>query len=516
MELLDSLLLGFQSAIRPTILMYCFFGVFLGTVVGVLPGIGPLAAISLLLPITYHIEPTAAIVMLAGVYYGAEYGGSTASILLNLPGTAANAVTCLDGHPMAKNGRAGVALFIVTVASLFGGMSGVLAMILFSPAIVEIGLSFGPAEYFSLMVLGLVAASTISMGSPVKGLAMVVFGLLLGTVGTDINSGVPRFDFDLPEMMDGISMVALAMGLFGISEIANSIPLSRGSKITEKITLRSMLPSAKDYKDSAMPIVRGSLLGCFFGALPGTGASVASFVSYAVEKRVAKDPSIFGRGAIQGVSAPEASNNAAAQTAFIPTLTLGIPGSATMALMLGALIIHGIQPGPMLMAEHPEMFWGLIISFLIGNIILVILNIPLIGIWVSLLNIPYRFLYPAMLVFIMMGVYSVNNSTFDVFVIALIGLIGYLLAALEFEPAPLLLGFILGPLMEENLRRALLLSRGDMMTFIDRPISMWILVLTAAILIWTIVSVIRSLAQNKKPEGELHEDNVSVKNAEID
>lgn len=502
MDLLDSLILGFYSAMRPEILMYCFFGVFLGTVVGVLPGIGPLAAISLLLPITYHIEPTAAIVMLAGVYYGAEYGGSTASILLNLPGTAANAVTCLDGHPMAKQGRAGVALFMVTAASLVGGISGVVAMILFSPTIVEIGLSFGPAEYFSLMVLGLVAASTMSSGSPLKGLASVVLGLLLGTFGTDINSGIPRFDFNIPEMMDGISLVALAMGLFGISEIVNSIPLSRGSKITEKITLRSMLPKAKDYADSAMPIVRGSGIGGFFGALPGTGASVAAFVSYAVEKKVAKDPSIFGKGAIQGIAAPEAANNAAAQTAFIPTLTLGIPGSATMAMMLGALIIHGIQPGPMLMAEQPDLFWGLIISFLIGNIMLVILNIPLIGMWVRLLNIPYRYLYPAILVFIMMGVYSVNNNVFDVYLIAIVGFIGYGLMLLRFESAPLLLGFILGPLMEENLRRALLLSRGNLSTFIDRPISMWILVVTAVILAWTAISALRKFAQRKTLEHE--------------
>ncbi|AWB35393.1 tripartite tricarboxylate transporter permease [Orrella marina] len=502
MELLDSLIVGFYSAIRPEILMFCFFGVFLGTVVGVLPGIGPLAAISLLLPITYHIEPTAAIVMLAGVYYGAEYGGSTASILLNLPGTAANAVTCLDGHPMAKQGRAGVALFMTTIASLAGGITGVVAMILFSPAIVEIGLSFGPAEYFSLMVLGLIAASTLTSGSPAKGLAMVVLGLLLGTVGTDINSGIPRFDFNIPEMMDGISLVALAMGLFGISEIVSSITVSRGSKITEKITMRTMMPKKKDFKDSAMPIVRGAGLGGFFGALPGTGAAIASFVSYAVEKKVAKDPSIFGKGAIQGIAAPEAANNAAAQTAFIPTLTLGIPGSATMAMMLGALIIHGIQPGPMLMAEQPDLFWGLIISFLIGNFLLVILNIPLIGLWVSLLNIPYRLLYPAILVFIMMGVYSVHNNVFDIYLVALIGIVGYGLLILRFEPAPLLLGFILGPLMEENMRRALLLSRGDLATFIDRPISMWLLIISAAILGWSLISAIRKMAQRKTLERE--------------
>jgi putative tricarboxylic transport membrane protein len=492
METLDSLYIGLQAALQPNILLYCFIGVFLGTFIGVLPGIGPLAAISLLLPITYHIEPTAAIVMLAGVYYGAEYGGSTASILLNLPGTAANAVTCLDGHPMAKQGRAGVALFMTTIASLCGGMIGVFALILFSPSIVEIGLKFGPAEYFSLMILGLISASTLASGSPAKGMAMVVFGLLLGTIGTDINSGVPRFDFGIPEMMDGISLVGLAMGLFGISEIVNSITIKRDAKITEKITMRSMMPTKQDFKDSIKPMLRGSGIGGFFGALPGTGAAIASFISYAVEKKVAKDPSRFGKGAIEGITAPESANNAAAQTAFIPTLTLGIPGSATMAIMLGALIIHGIQPGPMLMAEQPTLFWGLIVSFFIGNIFLVILNIPLIGMWVSLLNIPYRILYPAILVFIMMGVYSVHNSTFDLYMVAIIGVIGYAMTLLRFEAAPLLLGFILGPLMEENLRRALLLSRGDMSTFIDRPISMWLLIISGLILAWSFYGSFRS------------------------
>ena len=492
METLDSLYIGLQAALQPNILLYCFIGVFLGTFIGVLPGIGPLAAISLLLPITYHIEPTAAIVMLAGVYYGAEYGGSTASILLNLPGTAANAVTCLDGHPMAKQGRAGVALFMTTIASLCGGMIGVFALILFSPSIVEIGLKFGPAEYFSLMILGLISASTLASGSPAKGMAMVVFGLLLGTIGTDINSGVPRFDFGISEMMDGISLVGLAMGLFGISEIVNSITIKRDAKITEKITMRSMMPTKQDVKDSIKPMLRGSGIGGFFGALPGTGAAIASFISYAVEKKIAKDPSRFGKGAIEGITAPESANNAAAQTAFIPTLTLGIPGSATMAIMLGALIIHGIQPGPMLMAEQPTLFWGLIVSFFIGNIFLVILNIPLIGMWVSLLNIPYRILYPAILVFIMMGVYSVHNSTFDLYMVAIIGVIGYAMTLLRFEAAPLLLGFILGPLMEENLRRALLLSRGDMSTFIDRPISMWLLIISGLILAWSFYGSFRS------------------------
>lgn len=502
MEIFNSLLIGLESAMQPTVLMYCFFGVFLGTFVGVLPGIGPLAAISLLLPITYHIDPTSAIVMLAGVYYGAEYGGSTASILLNLPGTAANAVTCLDGHPMAQQGRAGVALFMTTIASLGGGIFGVVALTLFSPAIVDIGLKFGPAEYFSLMVLGLIAASTLASGSPAKGMAMVVLGLLLGTVGTDINSGIPRFDFDIPEMQDGISLVALAMGLFGISEIVSSITIKRDSKITQKITMRSMMPTKKDVKDSAMPIARGSVIGGFFGALPGTGAAIASFIAYAVEKKTAKDPSRFGKGAIEGIAAPEAANNAAAQCAFIPTMTLGIPGSATMAIMLGALIIHGIQPGPMLMSEQPALFWGLIVSFLIGNILLLVLNIPLIGMWVSILNIPYRLLYPAILIFIMMGVYSVHNSVFDVYLVAIVGVVGYILLLLRFEAAPLLLGFVLGPLMEENLRRALLLSRGDMATFIERPISLGLLIVAVLIIGWSMFNVFRGFLRRRTLAAE--------------
>jgi len=502
MDIIDSLLLGLNAALEPNVLMYCFLGVFLGTFVGVLPGIGPLAAISLLLPITYYIEPTAAIVMLAGVYYGAEYGGSTASILLNLPGTTANAITCLDGHPMAKQGRAGVALFMTTIASLVGGLVGVMALVMFSHAIVEIGLKFGPAEYFALMVLGLIAASTLASGSPAKGLAMVVLGLLLGTVGTDINSGMPRFDFGIPKMMDGLSLVVIAMGLFGISEIVNSITVKREAKVTQKVTLRSMIPTKKDLKDSMFPMGRGAGLGGFFGALPGTGAAISAFVAYAVEKKIAKDPTRFGKGAIEGVTAPESANNAAAQSAFIPTLTLGIPGSATMAIMLGALIIHGIQPGPMLMSEQPALFWGLIVSFFIGNIMLVILNIPLIGLWVSILNIPYRILYPAILIFIMLGVYSVSNSTFDIILVALVGACGVILSALRFEAAPLLLGFVLGPLMEENLRRALLLSRGDLMTFIDRPISFWLLMLSLTVIVLSLLSSGRNFAQRRVLERE--------------
>jgi len=506
MDIANGLLLGLQTAMQPEILLYCFIGVFLGTLIGVLPGIGALAAISLLLPITFHLEPVAAIVMLAGVYYGAQYGGSTAAILLNLPGTPSSAVACLDGYPMAKQGRAGVALFMTTVASFIGSMLGIMALVAFAPGIAEIGLLFGAAEYFSIMLLGLIAAATLAAGSPLKGLAMVLFGLLLGTVGTDVNSGVPRFDFGIPELMDAISLVALAMALFGIAELISSVNLKRDGEVKEKITLRSMLPTREDVRQSVRPMLRGSGIGGFMGALPGAGPSIASFMSYAIEKKVAKDPSRFGKGAIEGVTAPESANNAAAQTAFVPTLSLGIPGDAVMALMLGALIIHGIQPGPMLMTAQPELFWGLIVSFAIGNIMLVILNLPLVGIWVSILRIPYHVLYPAILVFICLGVYSVNNNVFDVYMTAVLGVLGYVLLKLRFEPAPLLLGFVLGPMIEENLRRAMLLSRGDPSTFIERPISAVVLGLCAALLLWTAYAALKrglkrqELEQDRIPE----------------
>jgi putative tricarboxylic transport membrane protein len=495
METFDGLLIGLRAALSPQILLYCFVGVFLGTLIGVLPGIGALAAISLLLPITYYIEPTAAIVMLAGVYYGAQYGGSTASILLNLPGTPSSVVACLDGYPMAKQGRAGVALFMTTIASFVGSMLGILMLVLFAPSIAALGLKFGAAEYFSMMVLGLVAASTLASGSPLKGLAMVVLGLLIGTIGVDVNSGQSRFDFGILPLMDGINLVALAMGVFGVSEIISSVLRARDGAVTERISMRSMMPRRQEVKDSAIPMLRGTGVGGFFGALPGTGASIASFMAYALEKRVAKDPSRFGKGAIEGLTAPESANNAAAQTAFVPTLSLGIPGDAVMALMLGALIMHGIQPGPRLMTEQPELFWGLIVSFGIGNIMLLILNIPLIGLWVSILRIPYRMLYPAILVFIGLGVYSVNSNTFDILMVAIIGLLGYGMMVMRFEAAPLLLGFVLGPLMEENLRRALLISRGQMSTFIERPISATLLALALGLIIWSIISGFRRSAR---------------------
>ena len=497
MDLFSNLWLGLQVAVEPATLAYCFFGVFLGTVVGVLPGLGALAAISLLLPLTYHMPPTAAIIMLAGVYYGSQYGGSTASILLNLPGTPSSAVTCIDGYPMAKKGKAGVALFVTTLASLAGAMTGLVMLVLFSPAIAEIGLKFGPAEFFSMMVLGLVAASSMTAGSAAKGLCMVVFGLLLGMVGTDVNSGVARFSFDVPELMDGINLVALAMGLFGVAEVVRCINSPDTHRKPEAVTLKSMVPTREEFNATIKPMARGSALGSALGALPGVGPSIAAFMSYAIEKKVAKDPSRFGHGAIEGITAPESSNNAAAQTAFVPSLSLGIPGDAVMAVMLGALIIHGIQPGPMLITQQPEMFWGLVVSFAIGNIMLVILNLPTIGLWVALLRIPFAWMYPAILVFVALGVFSVNNNEFDIGSVAVLGVMGYALMVLRFEPAPLLLGYILGPMLEENLRRAMLLSRGDAMVFIERPISATLLACTALMLLWAVVSTVRKTMRAK-------------------
>ncbi|MFQ3622874.1 MAG: tripartite tricarboxylate transporter permease [Acetobacteraceae bacterium] len=497
--------MGFSVAFSLKTLFWCFVGVFLGTFIGVLPGIGPLATISMLLPVTFHLDATSAIVMLAGIYYGANYGGSTASILLNLPGTPASAVACLDGYPMARRGQGGVALMVTTLASFVGSTIGILLFTGFAPALAEIGLRFGPAEYFAMMLLGLVAASTVASGAPLKGIAMVVAGVGLGLVGTDVQTGQQRFTFGLLQLADGISLVALAMGLFGVAEVIASIGrVAHGESTFRSSVLpwradfwRAMNPSPEDWRRIPGPALRGSAIGSFFGALPGTGPTISSFLSYALEKRISRTPQRFGRGAIEGVTSPEAANNAAAQTAFIPTLTLGIPGDVVMALMLGALIIQGIQPGPRLVSEHPQLFWGLAASFWIGNVLLVILNLPLIGIWVAILRIPYSILYPSILVFIVIGVFSVNNSVFDVITVMVFGVVGYVMMLLRLEPAPLLLGFILGPLMEEHLRRAMLLSRGDPMVFLNRPISAAFVLVTAALLLLALWTTIRP----KRPEG---------------
>jgi TctA family transporter len=445
----------------------------MGNLIGVLPGIGSLAAISMLLPITYALEPAGALMMLAGIYYGTQYGGATTSILLNLPGVPSHAVTCLDGNPMAKQGRAGPALFIAMVSSFIGATIGIVLMMLFSPLLVDVAFKFGPAEYFSIMMLGLLAASTLAKGSPLKGIAMVLAGLLFGIVGTDVNSGVARFSFGVPELTDGLSLVALAMGLFGIADILGSVNRIPDGEVSgrARISMRHLRLEKGEARQCAAPVLRGAGIGSFFGILPGTGSTIASFISYAVEKRLSRTPKRFGHGAIEGVAGPEASNNAAAQTAFIPTMSLGIPGDAVMALMLAALMIHNIQPGPQMLTEHPTVFWGLIASFWIGNIALLILNLPLIGVWVRLLSIPYRMIYPAVLFFICVGVYSTNNNLFDVGSVLLIGIFGFIALRLGYEPAPLLLGFVLGPLVEEYFRRTLVISRGDFSVFLTRPIS---------------------------------------------
>ncbi|HLU02713.1 MAG TPA: tripartite tricarboxylate transporter permease [Advenella sp.] len=491
MDILNNIMLGLTTALDWNNLLWCIIGVSLGTLIGVIPGVGTLATMSLLFPITYVLEPTAALIMLAGIWYGSTYGGSTASILLNLPGTPANAVTCLDGFPMAKQGRAGVALLMTTVASFFGASVGILMMMLFSPLLAEVAFKFGPAEYFAMMVLGLVSASVVSSGSALKGITMVVGGVLLGMVGTDVNSGVARFDFGFPELQDGVQIVALAMGLFGVTEIIASINHVKAADRKIDVSMKGMLPTRDEMKRSWGPMTRGSGLGSFFGVLPGVGPTVAAFMAYALEKRTSKTPERFGKGAIEGLMAPESANNASDQASFIPTMTLGIPGSVTMALIIGALMIHGIQPGPQMLTEQPDMFWGLVMSFWIGNIVLVILNVPMIGLWIRVLTIPYHILYPAIVMFICIGTYSVNNNVFDVYAVLVFGIGGYVLRVLDFQPAPLLLGYVLGPMLEENFRRAMLLSRGSMQTFIERPISMWVLALTAVLLVWGFWSSMR-------------------------
>ncbi|MDP2779619.1 tripartite tricarboxylate transporter permease [Devosia sp.] len=483
METLANLGLGFQAALTWESLLFCLLGVSLGTFVGVLPGIGALATISMCLPLTFYLDPMHGMIMLAGIFYGAQYGSSTASILLNLPGSPTAAVTCLDGYPMAQQGRAGVALFITTIASFLGGSFAIILLVGFSPVLADFAISFSSADYFSIMILALCAASTLSTGSVIKGLLMVAVGLLLGLVGTDISSGAARFTSGNIDLSNGISLVALAMGLFGVSEIFAN--LCRGEYATvdaRAITLRSMLPTREDMRRFWPAAWRGSVVGSIVGMLPGTGPTIATFMSYSVEKRISRTPEIFGRGAIEGISAPEASNNASVQAAFIPTLTLGIPGDAIMAVMLGGMLIHGITPGPQLLTDEPTLFWGIVASFWIGNIFLLVLNIPMIGVWVRLLSIPYHLLYPAMLFFICIGVYSVSYSTFDVLLTLVFGLAGLFMNRFGFPAAPLLLGFVLGPLLEEHFRRALVLSRGDLAVFLERPISLIFLAMTALVL----------------------------------
>jgi len=492
MELLSNLALGFGVAFSLENLAYCFAGVALGTLIGVLPGVGPLVTIAMLFPITFHLPAVPAIIMLAGIFYGAQYGGSTTSILVNLPGETASAVTCIDGYQMARQGRAGPALATAALASFFAGCVGTLLIALAGPTLGEWALKFGAAEYTSLMLMALVASAVMTQGDAVKGLAMVVVGLLIGVVGVDVNSGMARYSFGIPELVDGIGFTVVAVGLFAVAEIVTNLETREPREVyTGKLT--GLMPTARDLRDAAWPTVRGTAMGACFGVLPGTGPALSSFATYMLEKKIARDPSRFGRGAIEGVAAPEAANNAAAQTAFIPMLTLGIPATATMALMLAALTLQGIATGPQVMLDKPDLFWGLIASMWIGNCLLVILNLPLVGLWVRLLTVPYRWLFPSIILFCCIGNYSVSNNPFDVYLCALIGVLGYVLVKLECEPAPLLLGYVLGPLLEENLRRALLIARGDPTVFFTRPISAAFMIATVVILVVMVAPAARGM-----------------------
>ena len=485
MELLEHLALGFGVAFTFQNLLYAFVGCLLGTAIGVLPGLGPTTTIAMLLPSIYTLDATPALIMLAGIYYGAQYGGSTTAILVNIPGEASSVVTAIDGYQMARQGRAGPALATAALGSFFAGCVGTIVIAGFAPPLTELAFKFGPAEYFSLMVLGLIGAVVLASGSLIKAIAMILLGLLLGQINTDVISGVPRYSFDIPELTDGINFVAIAMGVFGFAEIIANLGKPAEHREVFLKDVRGLWPSKQDFKDAYPAVLRGTALGSILGVLPGGGALLSSFASYTVEKksrgRAGEVP--FGKGNIRGVAGPESANNAGSQTSFIPMLTLGIPPNAVMALMVGAMTIKGIQPGPQVMTSNPDLFWGLIASMWIGNAMLVILNLPLIGIWIKLLTVPYRFLFPAIMVFCALGLYTLNNSSFDVYVGALFGVVGVIFFKLGCEPAPLLLGFILGPMMEENLRRALLLSRGDWTTFVTKPLSAGLLIASVLMIV---------------------------------
>ena len=492
MDLFHDLAIGFGVAMTPANLAFAFAGVLVGTLIGVLPGIGPIATIALLLPLTFHLEPVSGLIMLAGIFYGAQYGGSTTAILVNLPGETSSVVTCIDGHQMARQGRAGAALAVAALGSFFAGTVATLTIATLAPPLAKVGQSFGAPEYFSLLVLGLIAAVVLAHGSVIKAIAMIILGLVLGLIGTDGNTGGSRFTFGMTRLADGLDFVPLVIGLFGLGEIMVNLtqPGHTRSVVTKKVT--GLWLTMQEFRQAWPAVLRGTTLGSVLGVLPGGGATLSAFAAYVLEKKVARDPSRFGRGAIEGVAGPESANNAGAQTSFIPMLTLGIPGNAVMALMIGALTIHGIQPGPQIMTERPEMFWGMVASMWIGNLMLVIINLPLIGIWVQLLKVPYRLLYLSILLFSAIGVYTVNNSTFDVLMAALFGFVGYVFIRLECEPAPLILGFVLGPLMEDNLRRAMRISSGDPMIFLERPISLCLLIAALLLLIVVALPAIRS------------------------
>ena len=501
MDLLSSLALGFSVALDPWNIFFCFIGVLLGTLVGVLPGIGPTGTVAILLPITFTFEPVTALIMLAGIYYGAQYGGSTTAILINLPGESSSAVTAIDGHQMARQGRAGPALATAALGSFFAGTVATFLLAIAAPPLARMALKFGSAEYFSLIVLGLVASVALAHGSIIKALAMIVFGLLLGMVGQDLYSGQPRFTFGFFELYNGINFVSLAVGVFGVAEILRNLESeSTRTVLVEKV--KNLWLTKDDFRRIVNPVLRATGLGSLLGVLPGGGHVLASFASYSLEKKLSSNEAEFGKGAIEGVAGPEAANNAAAQTSFIPLLTLGIPAHPVMALMIGAFIIHGITPGPNVINDETALFWGLIVSMWVGNFMLVVLNLPLIGLWVKMLTIPYRMLFPAIIAFACIGTFSIGLNQFDIYAIAVLGVIGYVLVKLDCEPAPLLLGFVLGPLLEEHLRRAMIISRGDPMTFIERPISATLLALAAIAIILSLLPAIR----RKREEVFVEED----------
>jgi len=484
---------GFGVALQPSNFMWSVFGVLIGNLIGVLPGMGALTTISMLLPLTYVIPPVPAILMLAGIFYGSQYGGAIGAILLNLPSHPPHAVTCLDGYPLTRQGKGGTALGITMMCSFFAASVGIVVMIFLSPVLVQIAFKFGPAEISSIMLLGLLAGATMSRGSPLKGVAMTLFGLLCGVLGTDITSGAQRLTFGLTDLADGVELGALCMGLFGIADFLVSVNRTTVSPSHAKVRMRDMRPSWAEIKQAFMPMLRGTGVGTLFGAMPGTGPTITTFIAYALERKVAKDPERFGKGALEGVAAPEAASHSKTQVDFIPTMSLGIPGDAVMALLLGALVIKGVQPGPQLITEHPDIFWGLIASFWIGNVLLVILNVPLIGVWVKMLQVPYRWLFPAAIFFICVGVYSTKNSLFDVGEVAVFGVLGAIFLSLDFPVSPIVLGFVLGPMLEENFRRAMLLSRGDLTVFVQHPISAWFIGACTLLIVAQLVAYARKL-----------------------
>ena len=493
-DLIANLSLGLQVALSLKNLWYCFLGCFIGTVIGVLPGVGPIATITMLLPITFGLDPVGALIMLAGIYYGAQYGGSTTAILVNIPGEATSVVTTLDGHQMAKQGRAGVALGIAAIGSFIAGCVATVIIAALAVPLTAMALLFGPADYFSLMVLGLMFAVVLARGSVIKAIAIILVGILLSTVGTDLESGEERLTFGWNEIADGLDVAVIAMGMFGFAEILRNLETTQTRDVIHAAIGR-LLPNAQDMKQSAAPIARGTFIGSFLGLLPGNGAVLGPFASYTVEKKLAKDPSRFGRGAIEGVAGPESANNAGAQTAFIPLLTLGIPPNAVMALMVGAMTIHGIVPGPQIMTKQPGLFWGMIASMWIGNLMLLVINLPLIGLWVRFLKVPYRLMFPSIVLLCCIGIYSINNSPVEVLMTAGFGLFGYALVKFGFEPAPLLLGFVLGKLMEEKLRQALVISRGTFMTFVERPLSAGLLLVA---LVLMVIAILPSIRQSRE------------------